>query len=84
MPGRIDTRANTKTGKKPHRPFLCSTSVLFMQTMNVWLKDMEALQVWCTSFSNPWNLVTPPGGTPSPQKQQSNAKRVVAGNFHAC
>ena len=28
-PGNFSSRANPKTGKKPHRPFLYSTSVLF-------------------------------------------------------
>ena len=34
-PCNFSSRANPKAGKKPHRPFLYSTSVLFMYTMNV-------------------------------------------------
>ena len=46
----------------------------------------KRVQVWCTSSSHLWNLGMPlRGDTPlSPQKQQSNTKRLVKGNFHAC
>ena len=42
FPHNFSSRANPKTGKKPHRPFLYTTSVLFTYTMKclivIWLK----------------------------------------------
>ena len=63
----FSSRVNPKT-QNAHRPFLYSTSVLFVYTIKFdcclvesygQKKRQKKVQVWCTSSSNPWNLGMP-------------------------